>query len=56
MLGMGDSTELLTNAGILELLHPTNPKVPYLYEGFEKWGTCTDWDACPECTDAVQGR
>lgn len=56
MLGLGDSTELLTNADILELLHPTSPKVTYLYDGFDKWGSCTDWDACPECTDAVEGR
>ncbi|CAM9966345.1 unnamed protein product [Scytosiphon promiscuus] len=51
MLGLGDGTELLTNANILELLYPSNPQLPYIYEGFGKWGTCTDWDACPECGD-----
>lgn len=56
MFGLGDSTELLTNADILRLLDPANPNVPYLYEGFTKWGTCTDWDPCPECTQAVAGR
>ena len=56
MLGMGNGTRLLTNAEILELLHPSNPRVTYLYEGFQKWGTCNDWDACPECADgSVEG-
>lgn len=49
MLGLGDNPEKLTNAEVIVLLDPSNPKVPYLYEGFEKWGTCTDWDPCPEC-------
>ncbi|CAN0296786.1 unnamed protein product [Pylaiella littoralis] len=56
MLGFGDGSEFLTNERLLELLHPLNPKVPYLYEGFEKWGTCTDWDPCPECSAAVSSR
>lgn len=55
MLGLGDGSELLTNADLVELLHPSNPKLPYVYEGFNKWGTCTDWDPCPECGDASSG-
>ncbi|CAB1114279.1 TYR [Ectocarpus sp. CCAP 1310/34] len=51
MLGLGDGTELLTNSDLVEILHPSNPKLPYVYEGFNKWGTCTDWDPCPECDD-----
>lgn len=47
---------MLTNADILELLHPSNSKITYLYDEFAKWGNCTDWDPCPECTDAVEGR
>ncbi|CAM9741455.1 unnamed protein product [Pylaiella littoralis] len=56
MLGIGDGSELLTNEEIQQLLHPSNPAVPYLYEDFGTWGTCTDWDPCPECSSAVSSR
>lgn len=52
MLGLGDGSNLLTNADLLEILDPQNPELPYLYEGFQKWGTCSDWDPCPECVDS----
>ncbi|CAB1114283.1 unnamed protein product [Ectocarpus sp. CCAP 1310/34] len=52
-LGLGEGSELLTNADLTEILHPSNPKLPYLYEAFGKWGTCTDWDPCPECSDTA---
>lgn len=42
--GFGDSDELLTNQEIIDLLFPTNPKLPYVYDKFDSWGSCTDWD------------
>lgn len=35
------------------LFHPSNPRLPYVYEKFSHWGTLTDWDFCPECVEAA---
>ncbi|CAM9741762.1 unnamed protein product [Ectocarpus fasciculatus] len=42
--GLGDSDELLKNQEIIDLLFPTNPKLSYVYDKFDSWGSCTDWD------------
>lgn len=43
MLGLGHSNELVTNERLLELMHPSNPGLPYIYEDFINWGnTATD--------------
>ncbi|CAM9998005.1 unnamed protein product, partial [Ectocarpus fasciculatus] len=46
VLGLGDGTAFMTNERLLELLHPSNPAVPYIYEDFAKWGTSDleQWD------------
>eukprot|EP00904_Undaria_pinnatifida_P001214 jgi/Undpi1/11093/HiC_scaffold_30.g13391.m1 len=49
-LGQGSGTTFLTNEDILRMAHPSNSKLPYVYSNFETWGTCTDWNACPQCT------
>eukprot|EP00752_Nemacystus_decipiens_P007682 g6866.t2 len=43
-LGYGDDTTLLTNEQIQQMLHPSNPEFPYLYDKFGNWGTCEYWD------------
>lgn len=43
-LGFGDDTTLLTNDQIQQMLHPSNPEMPYLYDKFGNWGTCDQWD------------
>eukprot|EP00904_Undaria_pinnatifida_P001215 jgi/Undpi1/11094/HiC_scaffold_30.g13392.m1 len=48
-LGQGSGTSFLTNEDILRIAHPSNSKLPYLYNNFDTWGTCTDWNPCPDC-------
>lgn len=43
-LGFGDDTNLLTNEQIQQMLHPSNPEMPYVYNKFDAWGTCENWD------------
>lgn len=50
LLGLGHGTTFLTNKDILELMHPLNPQVPYIYENFAQWGNTNTWDPCPECS------
>ncbi|CAB1103907.1 TYR [Ectocarpus sp. CCAP 1310/34] len=42
--GFGDGDEPLTNQEIIDFLFPTNPRLPYVYDKFDSWGVCTDWD------------
>eukprot|EP00752_Nemacystus_decipiens_P007679 g6864.t2 len=42
--GFGDGTEFLTNQQIIDLLSPSNPSLPYVYDKFDTWGSCSDWD------------
>lgn len=43
MLGLSESKALVTNERLLELMHPSNPGLPYIYEDFSNWGnTATD--------------
>ena len=42
--GFGDGTDFLTNQDIIDLLSPSNPALPYVYDKFDTWGSCTDWD------------
>ncbi|CAM9793594.1 unnamed protein product [Ectocarpus sp. 12 AP-2014] len=42
--GFGDGDEPLTNQEIIDFLFPTNPRLPYVYDKFDSWGACTDWD------------
>lgn len=42
----------MTNRDLMSWLHPSNPRLPYVYENFATWGTANDWDFCPECTGA----
>lgn len=50
-LGQGSGTTLLTNEDILRIADPsTNPTMPYIYDNYNSWGTCSDWDPCTECT------
>lgn len=53
-LGMGDGESVLTNRQIMDLIHPGNPKVPYVYNNFNAWGNVTDWDPCVECSSAAR--
>ena len=48
-LGAGQGTEFLTNDDIMHVLHASNPRLPYVFEKFSKWGVTDDWDFCPEC-------
>jgi len=41
---LGDGTDFLTNQEIIDLLSPSNPKLPYAYDKFDTWGPCTGWD------------
>lgn len=36
----------MTNERILEVMHPQNPAIPFVYEKFATWGTSgsNDWD------------
>lgn len=45
-LGLGTGTTFMTNEQILEVMHPQNPAVPFVYEKFATWGTSSsnDWD------------
>lgn len=52
-LGMGTELELLTNAELLKILHPTNLRLPYVYEHMETWGTRSDGGLCPECAEVA---
>lgn len=52
-LGFSEDTARLTNGGLLELLDPSKGHLPFIYDNFRQWGTCTEWDPCPECTAAV---
>lgn len=54
MLGLGESTDFLVNAELLELLHPAKGLLSYMYTSFGSWGTCTDWDPCPECVEGTE--
>lgn len=49
-LGFGQGQLFMTNGQLLSRLDPSNPGLPYVYEGFSKWGTTDDWDFCPEFT------
>lgn len=40
----------MTNRDLLDNLHASNPRLPYVFDNFAKWGTTNDWDFCPECT------
>ena len=42
-LGAGDSSEFLTNAEIWAIVDPRKRSLPYVYEKFETWGTCSEW-------------
>lgn len=42
-LGAGDSSEFLTNAEIWTIVDPRKRSLPYVYEKFETWGTCSEW-------------
>ncbi|CAN0296732.1 unnamed protein product [Pylaiella littoralis] len=55
-LGMGSGTELLTNSQLMSMFHASNPRLPYVYDRFDKWGTVEDWDFCPECLAASVGN
>lgn len=56
LLGFGSGTDFLTNAELLEYLHPMLDKTNYIYDDFTTWGTCTDWDPCPSCSMAALER
>eukprot|EP00752_Nemacystus_decipiens_P008189 g7325.t1 len=42
-LGAGRSSEFLTNEDIWRIVNPHNRSLPYLYDKFETWGTCSNW-------------
>eukprot|EP00903_Cladosiphon_okamuranus_P010577 g10002.t1 len=42
-LGVGDSSEFLTNAEIWTIINPKKRSLPYVYDKFETWGSCKDW-------------
>eukprot|EP00752_Nemacystus_decipiens_P002673 g2501.t1 len=44
VFGFGDGTNFLTNQQILDLLSPANAKLPYAYDKFDTWGSCTNWN------------
>ncbi|CAM9782570.1 unnamed protein product [Ectocarpus sp. 12 AP-2014] len=52
-LGMGAGTDLLTNRELMDILHPSNPRLPFVFEKFDTWGTAKSWDFCPECAAAA---
>eukprot|EP00903_Cladosiphon_okamuranus_P019564 g17994.t1 len=54
-LGMGTGTDFLTNRDLVSHLHASNPRLPYVFDNFAKWGTVDDWDFCPECTATAAG-
>ncbi|CAM9961289.1 unnamed protein product [Scytosiphon promiscuus] len=45
-LGFGTGRTFMTNERILELMHPKNPAMTYIYEDFAAWGTSGSdtWD------------
>ena len=49
-LGMGTGTAYLTNKELVSFLHASNPRLPYVFDNFAKWGTVDDWNFCPNCT------
>lgn len=49
VLGFGSAEHFLTNAELFELFNPANGRLSYMYDSFQQWGTCNDWDPCPEC-------
>lgn len=51
VMGLGNGTEMLTNAQLMDLLSPYTGKITYMYDSFRQWGDCVDWDPCPECND-----
>lgn len=53
VLGFGDGTDYLTNKELMAVFHPSNPRLPYVYEKFSQWGAIMDWDFCPECVEAA---
>lgn len=53
---MGSGTEGLTNLELMSMLHASNPKLPFVFDSFDKWGTVNGWDFCPECTAAAAGE
>lgn len=38
LLGIGSGKSRLTNERLLELFHPSNAGLPYVYEDFTSWG------------------
>eukprot|EP00903_Cladosiphon_okamuranus_P013048 g12172.t1 len=38
ILGLGSGKTFLTNARLLELMHPSNPGLPYIFHNFNSWG------------------
>lgn len=47
---MGDTSgQQYTNAQLWDLLSPGNKYLPYVYDDFAQWGTCTEWNPCSEC-------
>lgn len=49
LLGLGTGKTFITNQQLLELMHPKNPQMPYVYESFAQWGNTDSWDPCPTC-------
>lgn len=43
-LGFGSGTDFLTNADLMLLLHASNPRLPYIYEKFDTWGSTKGWE------------